>query len=144
MKQVPVCIYATYAPRILVFRLNFLVLLKQRLNTRYGIKRHFQQYFSYIVAVSCICEGNQKKQSTCRKSLANVIKCCIQYTPHERSSNSRPFVVIGTDCIGSCIPMPPTIRSRPRRPRNRIRNQNLNSRKCTKWMKYNLSLDLKL
>jgi hypothetical protein len=27
----------------------------------YGVQRHFQQYFSYIVAVSFIGEGNQRK-----------------------------------------------------------------------------------
>ena len=32
----------------------------------YGVERHFQQYFSYIVAVSFIGEGNQ---STRRKLL---------------------------------------------------------------------------
>jgi hypothetical protein len=39
--------------------------------------RHFQQYFSYIVAVSFIDGGNgrtRKKASTCRKSLTNFIK----------------------------------------------------------------------
>ena len=38
----------------------------------YGIYRHFQQYFSYIVAVSFIGVGNrspQRKPLTCRKSL---------------------------------------------------------------------------
>ena len=43
----------------------------------YGaLKRHFQQYFSYIVAVNFIGGGNrntQKKPPTCRKSLTNFI-----------------------------------------------------------------------
>jgi hypothetical protein len=37
----------------------------------YGVKRHFQQYFSYIVAVSFIGGGNQstrRKPPTCRES----------------------------------------------------------------------------
>jgi len=37
-----------------------------------GVKRHFQQYFSYIVAVSFIGGGNWRtwrKPPTCRKSL---------------------------------------------------------------------------
>ena len=41
-----------------------------------GIKRHFQQYFSYIVAVSFIGGGNRRtrrKPPTCRKSLTNFI-----------------------------------------------------------------------
>jgi len=38
----------------------------------YGVSRHFQQYFSYIVAVSFIGGGNrctQRKPPTNRKSL---------------------------------------------------------------------------
>ena len=35
-----------------------------------GVLRHFQQYFSYIVAVSCIAG---EKLLTCRKSLTNFI-----------------------------------------------------------------------
>jgi hypothetical protein len=38
--------------------------------------RHFQQYFSYIMAISFIDEGNRSTQiisQTCRKSLTNVI-----------------------------------------------------------------------
>ena len=40
----------------------------------YGVKHHFKQHFSYIVAVSFIGEGNwstQKKTLTCRKSVTN-------------------------------------------------------------------------
>jgi len=40
----------------------------------YEDKRHFQQYFSYILAVSFIGGGNQsnrRKTVTCRKSLTN-------------------------------------------------------------------------
>ena len=59
----------------------------------YGAERHFQQYFSYIVAVSFIGGGNwstQRKPPTCRKSLTNFItKCCIEYTSPERDSNSQ-------------------------------------------------------
>ena len=42
----------------------------------YGVWPHFQQYFSYIVVVSFIGEGNlstRRKQPTCRKSLTNFI-----------------------------------------------------------------------
>jgi len=38
----------------------------------YGVYRHFQQYFSYIVAVSFIGGGNRstrRKPQTCCKSL---------------------------------------------------------------------------
>jgi hypothetical protein len=41
-----------------------------------GAKRHFQQYFSYIVAVSFIGGGNRRilrKPPTCRKSLTKFI-----------------------------------------------------------------------
>jgi hypothetical protein len=42
----------------------------------YGVYRHFQQYFSYIMAVSFIGGGNwstQRKPPTCRKSLTDFI-----------------------------------------------------------------------
>jgi len=42
----------------------------------YGVSRHFQQYFSYIVAVSFIGGGNRsppRKPLACRKSLTNNI-----------------------------------------------------------------------
>jgi len=42
----------------------------------YGVQRHFQQYFSYIVAVSFIVGGSRSTRSkppTCRKSLTNFI-----------------------------------------------------------------------
>ena len=42
----------------------------------YGVKRHFQQYFSYVVMVSSIGGGNwstRKKAQTCCKSLTNFI-----------------------------------------------------------------------
>ena len=61
----------------------------------YGVWRHFQQYFSYIVVVSFIDGGNlstPRKPQTCRKSLSNFItKCCIDYTSPEwiRAHNFR-------------------------------------------------------
>ena len=42
----------------------------------YDIQRYFQQYFSYIVAVSVIGGRNwrtRRKQPTCRKSLTNLL-----------------------------------------------------------------------
>jgi hypothetical protein len=42
----------------------------------YGVQRHFQLYFSYIVAVSFIGIGNRSthgNSQTCRKSLTNFI-----------------------------------------------------------------------
>ena len=41
-----------------------------------GVECHFQQYFSYVVAVSFIGEGNQstwRKPQTCHKLLTNFI-----------------------------------------------------------------------
>ena len=45
----------------------------------YGVERHFQQYFSYIVAVNFMCGGirsTQRKPPTCLKSQANFITYC--------------------------------------------------------------------
>jgi len=42
----------------------------------YGVQRHFQQYFSYIVTVSFIGGWNRstrRKPPTCHKSLINLI-----------------------------------------------------------------------
>jgi hypothetical protein len=68
--------------------------------------RHFQQYFSYIVAVSFIGGGyrsTRRKPPTCRKSLTNVIAyCCIKYTSPWHGFELTTLVVIGTDCTGSC------------------------------------------
>ena len=53
---------------------------------------HFQQYFSYIVAVSFIDGGNQStwgKPPTCRKSLTNFIPYCfIEYTSPDKYLSS--------------------------------------------------------
>jgi hypothetical protein len=53
----------------------------------FGVSRYFQQYFSYMVAVSFIGGGNRsthRKPPTCRKSLTNFItKFCIEYTSPE-------------------------------------------------------------
>jgi hypothetical protein len=50
----------------------------------YGVKRHFQQYFSYIVAVSFIGGGNRntrRKPPICRKSLTNFLRLCSTPRP---------------------------------------------------------------
>jgi hypothetical protein len=50
----------------------------------YGVLRHFQQYFSFIVAINFIGGGNRSKQRkplTYRKSQTSfIILCCIEYT----------------------------------------------------------------
>ena len=71
-----------------------------RLVLWYLTPRHFQQYFSYIVAVSFIGEGNWKirrKALTCCKSLTKL----LYISPWSRFELTTS-VVIGTDCIGSC------------------------------------------
>ena len=46
----------------------------------YGVQRHFQQYFSHIVAISINGGGNQSTQRKTR-SVANFItQCYIEYT----------------------------------------------------------------
>jgi hypothetical protein len=51
-------------------------------------KRHFQQYFSYIVAVSVIGEGNGVLGEN--PDLAQVTENVVLCTPrHERGSNSH-------------------------------------------------------
>ena len=51
-------------------------------------KRHFQQYFSYIVAVSVIGEGNGVLGEN--PDLAQVTDNVVLCTPrHERGSNSH-------------------------------------------------------
>ena len=66
--------------------------------------RHFQQYFSYIVAISFIGGGNRKirrKPPTCRKLLTNfshnVVLLALSVSRTHNISGD-----IGTDCIGSC------------------------------------------
>jgi hypothetical protein len=82
----------------------------------YGVYRHFQQDFRYIVVVSFIGAGNRstrRKQQACRKSLTKFITyCCIEYTSPRTGLELTTLVVIGTDC--TCIVVnPATIRSRP-------------------------------
>ena len=79
----------------------------------YGVKRHFQQYFRYIMAVSFIGGGNRslrRKPSPCRKSLTNFItQCCIEHTSAWAGFELTTLVEIGTDCKGSCKPTYHTI-----------------------------------
>ena len=73
---------------------------KQNRVRGYAAQRHFQQYFSYIVAVSFIGGGNR---NTCRKPTIDLqITKCIEYTSEWAGFGLTTLVVIGTDCIGSC------------------------------------------
>ena len=68
-----------------------------------AVKRHFQQYFNYIVAVSFIGGGNRSKPTICRKSMTNFItQCCIEYASPWTGFQLTTLVVISTDCICSC------------------------------------------
>ena len=70
----------------------------------YGVQRHIQQYFSYIMVVSGIGGGNRitwRKPLTCRLSLTNFITCFIEYTSPWTGFKLTCLVVIGTDCTGS-------------------------------------------
>jgi len=72
----------------------------------YGVYRHFQQYYSYIVTVSFIGEGNRStrgKSPIYRKSLTNFITwCCIDYTSPLKGFELTTLVVIGIDFTCSC------------------------------------------
>jgi hypothetical protein len=46
---------------------------REREREVYGVWRHFQQYFSYSVAVSFIGGGNRSKPPTCLKLLPHFI-----------------------------------------------------------------------
>jgi hypothetical protein len=49
------------------------------------------------------CQRNQRKPTTCCKSLTNFITvCCIEYTSPWMGFKLTTLVVIGTDCISSC------------------------------------------
>ena len=69
------------------------------------VYRHFQQYFSYIVAVSFIDEGNWRKPPT-SQTLSHKL-----YWVHLAGVVFKltTLVVIGTDCIGSFKSNYPTI-----------------------------------
>jgi len=61
----------------------------------YGVPRCFQQYFSYIVAVSFFGEGNlstQRKVPTCHKSLTNCIPLCCIRVPNHNFSGDRHWL----------------------------------------------------
>jgi hypothetical protein len=68
-----------------------------------GYSVHFQQYFSYIVAVSFIGGGNRGKPPTCRKSLPNFITPSMLHRVHLAWAGFTltTLVVICTDCIGA-------------------------------------------
>ena len=92
------CTFVNYC----VVLVNYSVVRLLMISIRYSEQVRvmvFQQYFRYIVADSFIGGGNQstqRKPSTCRKSLVNLItQCCIKYTSPERYSNSQRQWIFG-------------------------------------------------
>ena len=58
---------------------------------------HFQQYFSYIVAVSLIGGGNQRKPPQVTDKLYHMYRLYLARVGFELTT----LVVVGSDCIGS-------------------------------------------
>ena len=63
-----------------------------------GCLSHFQQYFSYIVAVSLIGGGNQRKPPQVTDKLYHMYRLYFAWVGFELTT----LVVVGSDCIGSC------------------------------------------
>ena len=67
---------------------------------------HFQQYFSYIVAVSYIGDRNQstwRKPLICRKSLKKCITLnCSEYTLPQARFKITTLVLTGAKGLGNC------------------------------------------
>ena len=78
----------------------------------YGVKRHLQQYFSYIVVVSSIVGGKRRKPPTCRKSL--TLYHIILYRVHLALSRFE-LTMLG-EIIAQVVVNPTTIWSQPLHP----------------------------
>ena len=65
-----------------------------------GTWRHFQQYFSYIVAVSFIGGGNRR--TTDLSQVSDKLYHIMLHTSPWSRFVLITLVVIGTNCIGSC------------------------------------------
>jgi hypothetical protein len=85
-------------------------LLKLQVRTQFMARfyRHFQQYFSYIVAVNFIGGGNwntRRNPPACHKSLTNfIMECWIENTSPWTGFELVTLVMICTDCTGTCRP----------------------------------------
>jgi len=70
-----------------------------------GVYCYFQQYFSYIVAVSFIGRGNRgtrRKPPTCSVQVTDKLYHILLYASPWSRFELTTSVVIDTDCIGSC------------------------------------------
>ena len=74
---------------------------------RFGLWCHFQQYFSYIMAVSFIGGGNRsilRKPLTCRRSLTNsldldLLYICSRFLNLLETFESRNNQTLGNECV---------------------------------------------
>ena len=69
-----------------------------------GAQRHFQQYFSYIVAVSFIggVKPEDTEKTTDLSQVTDKLYHIVLYTSPWSGFELTKSMVIGTDCIGSC------------------------------------------
>ena len=68
--------------------------------------------FSYIVVFNWFYWWKKLEYQVNTTDLLEVIeKCCIEYTSHERESNSQSSVIIDSDWIGTGIAMATRITS---------------------------------
>ena len=96
---------------------KFITIILRQMCYGYGVQRHFQQYYSYIVVVLEETEVLRKKHLPVvnqRRTLSyNVVRIlitpflysnssCIEYTSPWRGFELTTLVVIGIECIGSC------------------------------------------
>ena len=74
-----------------------------KIRVGYGVERHFQQYFSYIVMVRFI-DGGKPEKTTGLPHVPDKLYHIMLYRVHLAIHRVRThnLVVISTDCTGSC------------------------------------------